>query len=113
MSRLPVANAIVRKTFGKIKDIVKVPDLIEIQSKSFNDFAQLDELPSERSMIGLQKVLRDIFPIDYSDKMSLEFVSYELGIWNVHAVSFQVLTIVILGTVPLVNTQTAHVLMII
>jgi DNA-directed RNA polymerase subunit beta len=72
----------VRKSFGKIKDIVPVPDLIEIQSKSFNDFVQLDMLPSERKSIGLQKVLTDIFPIEYNDKMSLEFVSYELGVWS-------------------------------
>jgi DNA-directed RNA polymerase subunit beta len=77
-----VDNGIVRKSFGKIKDIVPVPDLIAIQSKSFNDFAQLDCLPAERKLIGLEKVLRDIFPIDYEDKMSLEYVSYELGDWS-------------------------------
>jgi DNA-directed RNA polymerase subunit beta len=71
----------IRKSFGKIKDVVPVPNLIEIQSKSFNDFAQLDYVPSERKLIGLEKVLRDIFPIDYGDKMSLEYVSYELGNW--------------------------------
>ena len=79
MSSLQLGANIIRKSFGKIKDIVQVPDLIEIQSKSFNDFVQLDQLPSERKLIGLEKVLRDIFPIDYNDKMSLEFVSYELG----------------------------------
>jgi DNA-directed RNA polymerase subunit beta len=82
MSSLQLGSNIIRKSFGKIKDIVQVPDLIEIQSKSFNDFVQLDKLPTERKMIGLEKVLRDIFPIDYNDKMSLEFVSYELGIWS-------------------------------
>ena len=65
----------------KIKDIVPVPNLIEIQSRSFNEFAQLDYLPSERQLIGLEKVFKDIFPIDYNDKMSLEYVSYELGNW--------------------------------
>ena len=82
MSSLQLGANIIRKSFGKIKDIVQVPDLIEIQSKSFNDFVQLDKLPSERKLIGLEKVLRDIFPIDYNDKMSLEFVSYELGNWS-------------------------------
>ena len=42
---------------------------------------QLDYLPEERKLIGLEKVLRDIFPIEYKDKMSLEYVSYELGHW--------------------------------
>lgn len=82
MSSLRIGKSIIRRSFGKIKDIVQVPDLIEIQSKSFNDFAQLDELPSERKNIGLEKVLRDIFPIDYNGKMSLEYVSYELGNWS-------------------------------
>ncbi len=71
----------VRRLFGKIKDIVPVPNLIEIQSRSFNEFAQLDFLPSEREYIGLEKVFRDVFPIEYNDKMSLEYVSYELGTW--------------------------------
>ncbi len=75
-------NGVVRKSFGQIKDIVPVPDLIAIQSRSFNDFVQLDCLPAERKLIGLEKVLRDIFPIDYEDKMSLEYVSYELGEWS-------------------------------
>ncbi len=81
MSSLRTGSETVRRSFGKIKDIVPVPDLIEVQSKSFNDFVQLDFLPSERQLIGLEKVFRDVFPIDYNDKMSLEFVSYELGSW--------------------------------
>jgi DNA-directed RNA polymerase subunit beta len=81
MSLVDVKRGIVRKSFGKIKDVVPVPDLIEIQSKSFNDFVQLDYLHSERQAIGLEKILKDIFPIDYENKMSLEYVSYELGHW--------------------------------
>lgn len=81
MSDLRAGKLIVRKSFGKIKDIVPVPSLIEIQSSSFNDFAQLDCLPEERRLIGLEKILKDIFPIEYEDKMSLEYVSYELGQW--------------------------------
>ena len=70
-----------RKNFGKIQEFATLPDLIEIQSRSFNDFAQLDFLPSERKNIGLEKVFRNVFPIDNGDKVSLEFVSYELGDW--------------------------------
>lgn len=70
-----------RKSFGRIQDNVPVPNLIEIQSTSFNDFVQLDCLAEERKLIGLEKVLRDIFPIECEDKMSLEYVSYELGSW--------------------------------
>lgn len=82
MSNLHAGKINIRKLFGKIKDIVPVPNLIEIQSSSFNDFVQLDYLPSERKLIGLEKVLRDIFPIEYEDRMSLEYVSYELGNWS-------------------------------
>ena len=81
MSKLHMSKNNIRRSFGKIKDIAPVPNLIEIQSTSFNEFAQLDFLPSERKLIGLEKVLRDVFPIDYNDKMSLEYVSYELGQW--------------------------------
>lgn len=81
MSSLHTGKETVRRSFGKIKDIVPVPNLIEVQSRSFNEFAQLDYLPSERQLIGLEKVFKDVFPIDYHDKMSLEYVSYELGNW--------------------------------
>src|SRR3989338_6903096 len=73
-------NAI-RRSFSDVRDVVPVPNLIEVQSKSFNDFVQLDYLSSERQDIGLQKVLKDIFPVEYNGKMSLEFISYELGNW--------------------------------
>lgn len=81
MSSLGMGKEIVRRSFGRIKDIVPVPDLIEVQSRSFNEFVQLDCLPSERAAVGLEKVFRDIFPISYNDRMSLEYVSYELGHW--------------------------------
>lgn len=81
MSYFDLGKQVLRKSFGKLKDIVPVPNLIEVQSKSFNEFVQLDCLPHERKEIGLEKVLRDIFPIEYEDKMSLEYVSYELGDW--------------------------------
>ncbi len=81
MSNFRMANGTIRKSFSKIKDIVPVPNLIEIQSTSFNDFVQLDYLPEERKIIGLEKVLKDVFPIEYDDQLSLEYVSYELGYW--------------------------------
>ena len=82
MSNVLISKSTLRKEYGKIKDVVPVPNLIEIQSTSFNDFVQLDYLPQERKLIGLEKVLRDIFPIEYEDKLSLEYVSYELGHWT-------------------------------
>ncbi len=81
MSDLRAGKLNIRKSFGNIKDRVSVPDLIAIQSSSFNDFVQLDYLQEERKAIGLEKAFRDIFPIDYEDKMSLEYIGYELGTW--------------------------------
>jgi DNA-directed RNA polymerase subunit beta len=81
MSLINISRGVFRRSFGKIKDVVPVPNLIEIQSRSFNDFVQLDYLPSEREAIGLEKVLRDVFPIEYENKMSLAYVSYEVGNW--------------------------------
>ncbi len=82
MSSLQViGKGLIRKSFNKIDDIIPVPNLIEIQSRSFNELVQLDFLPSERKNVGLEKVLRDVFPVEYGDKLSLEYVSYELGDW--------------------------------
>jgi DNA-directed RNA polymerase subunit beta len=81
MSNMGIDTQVIRKAFGKIKDVVSVPNLIEVQSSSFNDFVQLDYLAEDRKNIGLQKVLRDLFPIEYEDKLSLDYVSYELGFW--------------------------------
>lgn len=81
MARFLRGKGFLRRNFGRLKEAVSLPDLIEIQSKSFNDFVQLDCLPSERRMVGLEKVFRDIFPIQHNDKVSLEYISYELGNW--------------------------------
>jgi DNA-directed RNA polymerase subunit beta len=82
MSQFGKNKGIIRKSFGKIREVVSLPNLIEVQSKSFNDFVQLDSLPSERKKVGLEKVFRDTFPIEHKDRVSLEFVSYELGEWS-------------------------------
>lgn len=81
MSDVRSGKLSIRKSFGRIKGLVPVPDLIAIQSSSFNDFVQLDYLPEERRPIGLEKALHDIFPMTCEDRMSLEYVSYELGNW--------------------------------
>ena len=49
-----------KKSFGRIKEAISLPNLIEVQSKSFNDFVQLDCLPSERKRIGLEKIFQDV-----------------------------------------------------
>lgn len=81
MSNLCCDSLINRKSFSKISNNINLPNLIEVQSRSFNDFVQLDFLSEERENIGLEKVFRDIFPINYSNSMSLEYIGYELGNW--------------------------------
>lgn len=75
-------KGVLRRSFSKITEVVSLPNLIEVQSKSFNNFVQLDTLPSERKNIGLEKVFRDTFPINHNERISLEYVSYELGEWS-------------------------------
>lgn len=68
----------VRKNFGKINLVASIPNLIEIQKKSYEDsFMQLGLADSERKSKGLQSVLSSIFPIqDPSNTATLEFVKY-------------------------------------
>jgi DNA-directed RNA polymerase subunit beta len=70
-----------RVSFVEKEDIIDLPNLIEIQIKSFNQFLQADKLPDERENIGLQEVYNEIFPIkSYDEKTILEFISYSLGV---------------------------------
>jgi len=69
-----------RRTFGKIKKIIDLPYLIEIQKNSYDLFLQKDVGPMQRQNLGLQEVFRSVFPIkDFNETASLEFVSYALG----------------------------------
>ena len=72
-----------RKNFGKLRDVLGIPDLIGIQLDSYANFLQRFTPPEERKNHGLQEVFTEIFPIESFDKqMSLEFVSYEIGTPN-------------------------------
>ncbi len=69
-----------RKSFGKSPKILDVPDLIEVQKKSYEWFLQRNVSPSERKKQGLQELLMDTFPIvDYTGNLILEFVEYSVG----------------------------------
>ena len=69
-----------RKIFGRIKKIVDIPNLIDIQVKSYEKFLQMETPPEQRGNFGLQGAFKSVFPIsDYSKKCSLEFVSYKIG----------------------------------
>jgi DNA-directed RNA polymerase subunit beta len=70
-----------RVSFIEKEEIIDLPNLIEIQIKSYNQFLQADKFPDERENIGLQEVFTEIFPIkSYDEKTILEFLSYSLGV---------------------------------
>src|ERR1700693_3123639 len=70
----------VRKDFGKIPSIVEIPNLIEIQKRSYEQFLQKDVAPERRDETGLQAVFKSVFPIaDYNGNAMLEFHSYHFG----------------------------------
>ena len=69
-----------RKDFGKIPSIVEIPNLIEVQKRSYETFLQKDVAADRREEIGLQAVFKSVFPIaDYNDNALLEFDSYHFG----------------------------------
>ena len=73
-------NPLLRKNFAKIKKIIDIPNLIDIQKNSYKRFLQLDIPAETRKNSGLESVFRSVFPIkDFSEVSSLEYVSYSLG----------------------------------
>ena len=68
----------VRKSFGSIREVTEMPNLIEVQKASYDQFLLVDEPKGGRPDDGLQAVFRSVFPIsDFSNTASLEFVRYE------------------------------------
>jgi DNA-directed RNA polymerase subunit beta len=69
----------IRKDFSRIEKIIDIPNLIDIQKRSFDRFLQVDVEPEKRENVGLQAVFHSVFPIrDFNETASLEFVSYVL-----------------------------------
>ncbi|MBF0165768.1 MAG: DNA-directed RNA polymerase subunit beta, partial [Magnetococcales bacterium] len=69
-----------RKNFGRIPTIIDIPNLIAIQTQSFQRFLQEEVDPDLRRDMGLHGVFLSVFPIqDYSNTISLEYVRYQLG----------------------------------
>ncbi|HYL68494.1 MAG TPA: DNA-directed RNA polymerase subunit beta, partial [Candidatus Limnocylindria bacterium] len=72
-----------RLDFAKIKTTVQIPNLIDVQKKSYQRFLQMDLLPSEREDTGLQSVFTSVFPIqDFRGLSQLDFVDYAIGNWE-------------------------------
>ncbi len=73
-------NKILRKSFGKLEEILDISNLIEIQTASYENFLQHGLSVEERKNVGLQAVFTSVFPIkDAHDTTSLEFVKYEIA----------------------------------
>jgi DNA-directed RNA polymerase subunit beta len=69
-----------RVHFGKIKEVIAPPNLIELQTNSYREFLQTEAPPSKRKNMGLQAVFTEVFPIEsYDGKCVLDFHSYEVG----------------------------------
>jgi DNA-directed RNA polymerase subunit beta len=84
---MPNSNQHVRERerldFAKIQGSIQIPNLIEVQMKSYQRFLQMDLLPSERDDGGLQSVFTSVFPIrDFREMSQLEFVDYSIGNWE-------------------------------
>lgn len=73
------SNLRVRKSFAKNKQVIDIPNLIELQKSSYEGFLQKDVDPDRRGEAGLNGVFKSVFPIsDFNNTASLEFVSYTL-----------------------------------
>src|SRR4029450_3534649 len=70
----------VRKFFGKIQEVAEMPNLIEVQKASYDQFLLVQEPPGGRPDEGLQAGFRSVFPISaFSNFWMLHFVRYEFG----------------------------------
>src|SRR5277367_2109088 len=72
-----------RLDFSKIPTSIQIPNLIEVQRRSYERFLQMDKLPSEREDNGLQSVFVSVFPItDFRNISQLDFVDFSIGNWE-------------------------------
>ncbi len=78
MAQTFIGRKRVRKSFGKIQEVAEMPNLIEVQKASYDQFLQIEEPQAGRPDEGLQAVFKSVFPIsDFSSTSMLEFVRYE------------------------------------
>ncbi len=69
-----------RTNFGKLREIIDPPDLIDVQTRSYLDFLQRNYAPEKRKSHGLQSIFKEVFPIEsYDGRYVLDFVKYELS----------------------------------
>ena len=69
----------VRRSFGQLTEVAPMPNLIEVQRASYDNFLQVGATAEQREVSGLQDAFTSVFPIsDFAGRAELEFVSYEL-----------------------------------
>ena len=79
MASVIQSNFRIRKHLGRVRKVIEVPNLIDIQKTSYDKFLQTTVPPNERAEVGLQAVFRSVFPIkDFNGTSELVFVSYNL-----------------------------------
>ena len=71
----------IRKSFGKIPLVTSLPNLVEVQKRSFDSFLQLNTDPDKRENVGLHSIFKSVFPIhDYAERATVDYVSYNIGV---------------------------------
>jgi DNA-directed RNA polymerase subunit beta len=79
MSKSFTGRKRIRRDFGRIPEISRMPNLIEVQKSSYDHFLQFGVSAENRADVGLQEVFKSVFPIrDFSERAELQFVKYEL-----------------------------------
>ena len=77
---LTQSGRITRQSYGTIADAIEMPNLLDVQLTSYEEFLQTTIAPHKRTSTGLQQIFNDVFPVtDVHENYSLEFVSYHLG----------------------------------
>ena len=81
MSLAYINSKKIRKSFGNIPNITSLPNLIEVQKRSFDNFLQLNIKPEDRLNSGLHAIFKSVFPInDYTERATVDYVSYDIGV---------------------------------
>ena len=71
----------IRKNFGRIPEVVHMPNLIEVQKKSYGQFLQKDLIHEQRDESGLHGTFQSVFPVrDFSDRALLEYLSFTFDV---------------------------------
>ena len=81
MSLSHINSKKIRKSFGKIPLVTSLPNLVEVQKRSFDNFLQLRVSPEKKEDSGLHAIFKSVFPInDYTERATVDYVSFDIGV---------------------------------